>query len=325
METISSDLDRCAPCGRCELDDTILLRICRITAEHPGVTVEWLADLRLAALLVGMTRAPADSYLEGAMALLAAVLGQLEQYNPVHLPFGWEGPTIQCSGWLDRDVLQRAGQQIAGLVWNKTDPEAVSVAIRQSVSRALRFGFLEQQDYDAWRPGMPSGSGWRSAGTATPYGITRARALANQKSNGKQTHEIVLTAAPACVQETSADAKAIVFASPIEDLKPPIQKAITAPAENEGQRATPANPAVQLGRRGEPCQVCGKNKRALTDAQYSVIQALQEAGEEGLTKDALEAVRPSARSILKNLRRDPDWASVILMPGQTNGRYRITM
>jgi len=63
----------------------------------------------------------------------------------------------------------------------------------------------------------------------------------------------------------------------------------------------------------------------LTDGQHAVIAALIEAGAEGLTKDALEAIRRSARRMLDDLRKDSDWAAVIRMAGRTNGRYRIRM
>lgn len=87
----------------------------------------------------------------------------------------------------------------------------------------------------------------------------------------------------------------------------------------------PAGPAVQLGPPGEPCIVLGRKKKPLTEAQYTLIEALIREGVRGLTKDAMEAIRPSARRILKTLRTDADWAKVILMAGQTNGRYRIKM
>lgn len=82
-------------------------------------------------------------------------------------------------------------------------------------------------------------------------------------------------------------------------------------------------PSVVLGDPGRPCAVRGKEKKPLTDAQRAVVAALIEAGPNGLTKDSLELIRPSARRILKQLQQDCDWAQVILMPGQTNGRYRI--
>jgi hypothetical protein len=98
----------------------------------------------------------------------------------------------------------------------------------------------------------------------------------------------------------------------------PAPKASPAPPPK-----TPPTPPVVLGRRGERCTANGEQKKPLTDGQYAVVAALIEAGEEGLTKDAIEEVRPSARRILGDLRKDSDWASVIIMPGQTNGRYRV--
>jgi hypothetical protein len=85
----------------------------------------------------------------------------------------------------------------------------------------------------------------------------------------------------------------------------------------------PVPPAVEVGAPGAPCSVLGKQKRPLTDGQRAVVAALMKAGDEGMTKDALETVRVSARRMLRRLREDRDWAEVILLPGQTNGRYRI--
>jgi hypothetical protein len=100
-------------------------------------------------------------------------------------------------------------------------------------------------------------------------------------------------------------------------------------ASSNGTRTAPnaePTPMVVLGRPGEPCTVNGKQKRALTDGQHAVVAALIEAGSEGLTKDAIEEERSSAREILKRLRNsDKDWADVIIMAGQTNGRYRIRL
>ena len=111
-------------------------------------------------------------------------------------------------------------------------------------------------------------------------------------------------------------------------------EALTAQAElappaaaSNGTTATlksAQSPLVVLGKPGEPSVVRGKQKKALTDGQHAVVSALIIAGVEGLTKDAIEAERSSAREILKRLRdSDEDWAAVIIMAGQTNGRYRI--
>lgn len=97
-------------------------------------------------------------------------------------------------------------------------------------------------------------------------------------------------------------------------------------ASSNGTKSAPnvqPTPMVVLGRAGDPCTVKGKPKKALTDGQHAVVAALIEAGDEGLTKDAIEAVRSSARRMLDDLRKDSDWAGVIIMPGQTNGRYRV--
>lgn len=91
----------------------------------------------------------------------------------------------------------------------------------------------------------------------------------------------------------------------------------------QGAPKVPPPPMVVLGRPGDPCTVKGKQKKALTDGQHAVVAALLGAGDEGLSKDAIEGVRPSARRMLEDLRKDPDWAAVIIMPGQTNGRYRV--
>lgn len=110
-----------------------------------------------------------------------------------------------------------------------------------------------------------------------------------------------------------------------------LEKVISDALEGHSRRPASAKrgprdrPSVELGDPGMPCRVLGKEKKALTDGQYAVISRMLKAGRAGLSKDALEAVRPSARRILKNLRKDADWAEAILMPGQTNGRYRLKM
>jgi len=268
----------------------MLLEICRASEDDPEVTAELRARLRSVPALMGEPYARRGHRLELALALLTAVLGRLRRYNPTHLPFGYAGPTIRSHNWVEREGLERVGKQIAGLMWPTLSAETVAVAIEQAVCEAVRLGFLEQQQYDAWRPGMPSGSGWRKAVAMTPYGMLKAESA---------------------MPESVADASGTHATEPLPE--PPQTE-----ARHDG-------PAVEPGRRGEACRVLGKKKKPLTDAQYAVVSALIAAGEEGMSKDALEQVRPSARRILKRLREDPDWAAVILMPGQTNGRYRIRL
>jgi hypothetical protein len=85
-------------------------------------------------------------------------------------------------------------------------------------------------------------------------------------------------------------------------------------------------PRVVLGKRGETCFVDGKEMPPLTDGRYAVIEGLISAGDEGLTKDSLEEIRSGARSMLEKLsEKYSEWAAVIQMAGQTNGRYRIRL
>jgi hypothetical protein len=70
-------------------------------------------------------------------------------------------------------------------------------------------------------------------------------------------------------------------------------------------------------------RVGGKKKIVDTFPQHKVVQALVDAGPDGLTLDRLRSVAPGCRDILKTLRRDPDWKAVIKLAGKPGGRYRI--
>ena len=85
-------------------------------------------------------------------------------------------------------------------------------------------------------------------------------------------------------------------------------------------------PSVVLNRFGDQPIVHDKVKPPLTWAQFHVIQALLDAGNDGLTKDHLDVQsgHNEARKILKRLHdSDPDWAAVIHMPGIPGRRYRV--
>lgn len=105
---------------------------------------------------------------------------------------------------------------------------------------------------------------------------------------------------------------------------PMVSSAIgSASAAAQPNASASSSPLVILGRPGDPCTVRGKPKPALTDGRHAVVAALIEAGDGGLGKDALEAIRPSARRMLEDLSEDSDWADVIVMAKNTNGRYRL--
>ena len=101
----------------------------------------------------------------------------MKQYNPTHLSFGYQGPTITSCGWINRDDLELIAKQVVGLTWIDSTADTVAGTVRQAVSSAIRMGLVEEKEYDAWRPGMASGSGWRSAVSATTYGVAKARAM----------------------------------------------------------------------------------------------------------------------------------------------------
>ena len=80
---------------------------------------------------------------------------------------------------------------------------------------------------------------------------------------------------------------------------------------------------VTLGGKGQPCEVLGNRKPPLSDVQYDIVEALVKEPE-GLTKDSIEHIRPSARRALKNLAKsDPDWGAVLFFPPTPGLRYRI--
>lgn len=139
-------------------------------------------------------------------------------------------------------------------------------------------------------------------------------------SNGNENEESLVVSAASSLCDRGQRLQAAFEA--LNAQAEPSQPDATSNGSRTAPNAQPG-PMVVLGRAGDPCTVKGKEKKALTDGQYAVVAALIEAGDEGLTKDAIEAVRSSARRMLDDLRKDSDWAGVIIMPGQTNGRYRV--
>ena len=175
------------------LNDEMLLEICQVSPKDLDATPALADELRLARRLVPPPRACHDGRLEHAMTLLTSALGQMSKHNPVHLPFGYGGPTITSSGWINRDDLELVAKQIVGLTWTDSKPDNVNSIVGQAISNAVSLGLIQQQEYDAWRPGMASGSGWRSAVAATAYGVAKARSL------GKQQEDMAMK--PACAND----------------------------------------------------------------------------------------------------------------------------
>ena len=87
-----------------------------------------------------------------------------------------------------------------------------------------------------------------------------------------------------------------------------------------------ASALVRLYGPGEKPIVNGKSKPLLSRAQYKVVCALIQAGQDGLTKDKLDK-KSGCGDARKTMRRladsDPDWKQVLLFPGKPGVGYRI--
>lgn len=214
---------RRAESNSCGLADSVLLQICRIAADDPELTAQHVGDLRKACMLIGSRYLGTGAQLELALSLLASVLGSHSQFNLTHLPLGYSGPTIKPSGWLDRDALERTAKQIVGLVWADCSPDTVAFRVERAISEAIRLGFMEKQRYDAWRPGMPSGSGWRIALAATAYGVMKAGAAGASSSadacaiSGSPVPAAPVSDAAEAVEAPSASAQSTDMPSPTSD------------------------------------------------------------------------------------------------------------
>jgi hypothetical protein len=94
------------------------------------------------------------------------------------------------------------------------------------------------------------------------------------------------------------------------------------------RKDSPRGTAVILGKSGGRPIVCGKSKAPLTLARYNIVKALIDAGDDGLTGDELaeRSGHGGAVNVLKSLAKsDPDWRSVIQLPGKPGGRYRLRL
>ncbi len=192
-----------------------------------------------------------------------------------------------------------------------------------------------------WRPKPPLAMhAWLAVGTSSDQ---LGRLIINVAAKvTKPAILMTLTRSQWCEQSTTLAARGGLALVPLEDVldvqgtswtRSTAWDAYTAAIPTIGtgigsasarlRASAPSSPLVILGHPGDPCMVRGKQKPALTDGRHAVVAALIEAGDGGLGKDALEAIRPSARRMLEDLSADSDWAEVIVMAKATNGRYRL--
>lgn len=209
--------------GQDSLTDEVLLQICRITPEEADSMPEYMEDLRSIPGLLGR-EAGHLQHLELAVTTIASVLGHIPRHNPVHLPFGYGGRRLHSHFWIDQATVDHVSKQIVGLAFEDHGPETIAIMVEQAVLEAVRLGFLEQKLYDAWRPGMPSGSGWRYAVMATAYGMTKARA-----------------------SRTSRDGLSINISSNTSAAAAPVCADVEHPTMDHGQDHLPAQVAIAHG------------------------------------------------------------------------------
>jgi hypothetical protein len=84
-------------------------------------------------------------------------------------------------------------------------------------------------------------------------------------------------------------------------------------------------PLVQLRGVAQKPIVLGKEVESLTEARYRVVEALVNAGADGLSKAVLieKSGKGDAVKYLRELAEQPEWAGSIVMPGRAWGRYSI--
>ncbi len=103
-----------------------------------------------------------------------------------------------------------------------------------------------------------------------------------------------------------------------------LQENRPGPSTGDGQSQPKC--CVVLRGKGERPLVLGREVSPVTSAQYDVLQALVNAGEDGLSLTELgrDSGHGSARNVLKNLADSfSAWQQVILLPGAPGRRYRL--
>lgn len=91
-------------------------------------------------------------------------------------------------------------------------------------------------------------------------------------------------------------------------------------------RPAPAEHTIQVGAAGEPTTIDGQSVKPLTAPQRAIIEALLNAGEDGLSEGEIRDLtsRGGARNTLVRLKKsDPLWDAIVVLPGIPHGRYRI--
>lgn len=222
------------------LQDEELTALCGLSPDEADMPAEAMAALRSAERLIHQNKHLTlhDETLACAAVLVTAALGHLRRYRLVSLPFGYSGPRVAHDGWVRREDVERVWTQLAGLLHPAQTGQHLALTAEQAAGQACELNLVEPKDYDAWEPGMPSGSGWCKVLKPTVFGLAKARR----------------TAAPTDDEDTTSRQRAAVVRGATEQ-EPQAMKVPTDPApepEGEGDgedEGPPQPPALTRGER----------------------------------------------------------------------------
>jgi hypothetical protein len=93
------------------------------------------------------------------------------------------------------------------------------------------------------------------------------------------------------------------------------------PATSSGH----ALPAIWIGAAGDPVYIDGLQLKPLTRSQYTLIAAMLDAGQEGMSSKQLSDLKLGGwRESLSTLKGShPVWERILVFPGRPYGRYRL--
>lgn len=208
-----------------DLSRETMLHICGIAATDDEYSDEVGADLDAARTLVSSADASRNDHYDAIAVLVTGVLAHFRKHNPTHLPFGYDGPASSSPGWVERETVETVVTQAMGLRWPDCPAQTLAFFVSHGISNAKSLKFLQESSYDAWRPGMASGAGWRSVVSATAFGLQKARAAARQVS----AREVAAAAKPPAPKPDAHRAKA-----------PPISNAPATAEPAQGEADTKA-------------------------------------------------------------------------------------
>jgi hypothetical protein len=213
--------------------DAELLRACGLPAE-PAANVRKSFDM--AVQLIQRSRDDGDA---AAAVALATAVARAGGQNVQSLPFGYEGPGVEHEGWLRREDLTRWLTQLGSLV---AGGRFNADSARLAVEYALREYWLRAERFDAWRPGMPSGSGWTDVIQPQAAGIARATQMAAEPASWPPVQVTPAAIAPA-PDVPWRDVAQAATPEPAAEANngPAVQSADAVPETKEPQRCADEN------------------------------------------------------------------------------------